>query len=113
MATPITDEMMQAMLSKTRSYTLLILHRTEKLKEPGAEKIIWEHGRRNFQLQADGLLSIVCPIRDGSDLAGIGIFNATPEEVKKIYDDDPAVKAGLLTFEVHPCTGFPGDHLPE
>ncbi len=113
MATPITDEMMQAMLSKTRSYTLLIIYGTEKLKEPGAEKIIWEHGRRNFQLRAASLLSIVCPIRDESGMSGIGIFNATPEETKKIYEDDPAVKAGLLTFEVHPCTGFPGDSLPE
>ncbi len=68
MATTITDEMMQDMLAKAKSYTLLILHGTEKLKEPGAEKLIWEHGRRNFQLKVDGLLSIVCPIRDESDL---------------------------------------------
>ncbi len=113
MTTIITDEMMQEMLSKTKSYTLLILHGTEKLKEPGAEKFIREHGRRNFQLRADGLLSIVCPVRDGSGVSGIGIFNATPEETKKIYDDDPAVQAGYFTFEVHPCTSFPGDSLPE
>jgi hypothetical protein len=113
MATTITDEMMREMLSKTKSYTVLILHGTEKLKEPGADKVIWEHGRRNFQLRADGLLSIVCPIRDGSGVTGICIFNATPEETKKIYDDDPGVKAGYFTFEVHPCTSFPGDSLPE
>jgi hypothetical protein len=27
-------------------------------------------------------------------------------------DEDPAVKAGLLTYEVHPVRGFPGDSLP-
>lgn len=113
MAATITDEMMREMLPKAKSYSVVILRGTEKLKEPGADKVIWEHGRRNFQLRADGLLSIVCPIRDGSGVTGVGIFNATPEETKNIYDDDPGVKAGYFTFEVHPCSSFPGDSLPE
>jgi hypothetical protein len=78
-----------------------------------AEKIIWEHGRRNFTLRADGVLSLVCPISDGSDVSGIGIFNAPAEEVKKIMDEDPAVKAGVFVYEVHVCRSFPGDSLPE
>jgi hypothetical protein len=27
-------------------------------------------------------------------------------------NDDPGVQAGVFTFEVHPCRGFPGDSLP-
>jgi hypothetical protein len=111
--TPITDDIMRERISQTKTYTLIILHKTVKYKEPGMEKIVWEHGRRNFQLREEGLLSIVCPVRDESDLSGIGIFNATAEEVKRIYEDDPGVKAGIFTFEVHPCSGFPGDCLPK
>jgi hypothetical protein len=112
MAATITDEQMAQMRSKAKSYSVIILRRTEKYNEPGMEKIVWEHGRRNYQLRADGLLSIVCPIRDESVISGIGIFNATPEETKKLYDDDPGVQAGIFTFEVHPCFSFPGDSLP-
>ena len=79
---------------------------------PGAEKIIWEHARRNFLLRARGLLPIVCPITDGGDLAGIGIFNADVELAKAIMEQDPAIKEGILVYEAHPCRGFPGDCLP-
>lgn len=112
MSTIITDEQMAKLRSQAKSYSVIILRRTEKYKEPGAEKIVWEHGKRNFQLRADGFLSIVCAIRDDSDVSGVGIFNASPEETKKIYNDDPGVKAGIFTFEVHPCISFPGDALP-
>ena len=27
-------------------------------------------------------------------------------------DDDPGVLAGVFRYELHPCRGFPGDHLP-
>lgn len=109
----ITDEMMRERLVQTQSYTLVILRKTAKYQEPGTDKIVWEHGRRNFQLREAGLLPIVCPVRDESDVSGIGIFRATPEEVKKLYDEDPGVKAGIFTYEIHPCRGFPGDSLPK
>ncbi|MGA9080638.1 MAG: hypothetical protein WB581_10475 [Halobacteriota archaeon] len=53
------------------------------------EKIIWEHGRRNFALRADCVLSIVCAVSDESNVSGVGIFNAPVEEVRKIMDEDP------------------------
>jgi hypothetical protein len=74
--------------------------------------IIWEHGRRNFALRDEGVLSIVCPIADGSDVSGVGIFNAGVERVRRIMDGDPGVQAGIFTYEVHPCRSFPGDCLP-
>jgi hypothetical protein len=111
--TTITDEYMRQMLALSKNYTLVILKPTQKRNEPGVDKIIWEHGRRNFALRAEGLLSIVCPVTDGRSISGIGIFNASPEEVKKIIDDDPGVKAGVFTYEIYPCRGFPGDKLPE
>ena len=111
--TTITDEFMRQMISKTRNYCIVILKAGPKRNEEGVEKIIWEHGRRNFALRADGVLSIVCPISDGSNVAGVGIFNAPVEEVTKIMDEDPAVKAGVLIYEIHACRGFPGSCLPE
>jgi len=109
--TVITDEFMQLSLAKTKSYCIAILKAGPKRQEPGVNKIIWEHGRRNFVLREEGLLSIVCPITDDSELAGVGIFNLNVEETKKIMDDDPAVQAGVLIYELHPCRGFPGDSL--
>jgi hypothetical protein len=66
----------------------------------GAAAILWEHGRRNFALRAAGVLSIVCPIADGSEVSGVGVFNALMEEVRAIMDEDPAVQAGVLRYEV-------------
>ena len=110
--TTITDENMQQMSAKTKKYSLMILKAGPNRNQDGAEKIIWEHGRRNYELRADGVLAIVCPVGDGSDVCGIGIFNATLEEVKKIMDEDPGVKAGVFIYEIHPCRSFPGDSLP-
>ena len=108
----ITDDYMQKMLATTKPYTVVILKTTSKRQEPDADKIVREHGRRNFALRAEGLLSIVCPVNDGSGVSGIGIFNTTVEETKKLMDDDPGVKAGIFTYEVHASRSFPGDSLP-
>lgn len=109
----ITDEYMHEMLAKARSYTFALLRATAKIAEPGSREIVWEHGRRNFVLRAEGKLPIVCPVTDDSDCAGIGIFAATPEEVASILDGDPGVKAGIFTYELHPVRGFPGSALPQ
>ncbi len=109
----ITDEYMREMLPTSRSYTLIILKATPKRNEPGAEKIIWEHGRRNFALRDEGTMPVVCPVNDGSDVTGIGVFITGLEETKKIMDEDPGVKAGVFVYEAHTCRGFPGECLPE
>ncbi len=110
--TTITDEDMRQRITLARQYCIVILKAGPVKRGDDAEQIIWEHGRRNFELRAAGLLSIVCPINDGSDVSGIGIFNAPLEEVTKIMDEDPGVKAGIFVYETHVCRGFPGDSLP-
>lgn len=110
--TTITDEYMREMLTKTGQYTVVILKSGPRRDHEGRDSIVWEHGRRNFALRADGLLPIVCPINDGSTVHGIGIFNASVEEVQKIMDEDPGIQAGVFTYEVHACRGFPGSSLP-
>lgn len=108
----ITDDFMRQMIVTTKVYSILILKGGPNFAMEGVEKIIWEHGRRNFSLRADGVLSIVCPVSDGSEVKGIGIFNADADTVKKIMDEDPGVMQGVFVYEIHPCRSFPGDTLP-
>lgn len=111
-ANQITDDYMREMLGTTRQYTVVILRRTPRRAEPFADKVVWEHGRRNFGLRRDGLLCVVCPVvKDDSDVSGLCIFSTNMEATRRIMDDDPAVKAGILTYEVHLADGFPGDAL--
>lgn len=107
----VTDEFMLEMRGKTRQYTVMLLKATPKLREPGADALAWEHGRRTHALRLQGILSIVGPVTDGGELCGIGIFNATPEEAARIMDDDPGVRAGIFTYEVHSIRSLPGDRL--
>lgn len=113
-STPIiTDEYIVQMHARAKPYSLMILKAGEARHQDGAEKILWEHAREIHALRVQGLLSIVCPVSDGSELEGIGIFNASVEEVKTIMDEHPGVNAGIFVYEIHPCRGFPGDSLPE
>jgi hypothetical protein len=107
---PITDAYMQEMLGKTKPYTIVILRKTAKYLEPGSDKLVWEHGRRNFGLRRDGKMCIVCPI-GGHEVAGMCIFRTPPEETKSIYDGDPCVKAGIFVYDIYPTRSFPGDSL--
>jgi YCII-related domain len=110
---PITDAMMQERLSKLKPYTVLILRKASKYGIPETQEIVHEHGRRNFELRRDGKINIVCPISDGSELTGIIVFNAELDEARRIYEEDPGVKAGIFAFEVHPTRSFPGDSLAD
>jgi hypothetical protein len=108
--TTITDEYMREMLATTKNYCVVVLKPGPRRGEAGTDKIIWEHGRRNFALRAEGRLAIVCPVGD-SEVAGIGIFNATVEETDRIMREDPAVKEGVLLYALYNCRSFPGDKL--
>jgi hypothetical protein len=110
--TTITDEYMLSMLPRAKAYSAVLLKPGPKASHPDVKAIIWEHGRRNFALRAEGKLSIVCPVSVEGPLAGIGIFSATPEETKQIMDNDPGVEAGIFVYEIYPCRSFPGDALP-
>ena len=109
----ITDEFMREMLTKTRTYCVVILKAGPKSNEPSRPGIVWEHGRRNFELRAEGKLAVVCPVNDASEVNGVGIFTTDLEETKRIMDGDPGVKAGVFVYEVHVCRSFPGDALPK
>lgn len=107
-----TDEEMGRLLATTREYSVVILKRGPRFGDESSPGLIWEHGRRNFALRDDGALAVVLPVTDGSDVCGIAVFAATVNEAAALMAEDPGVSAGVFTFDVHPCRGFPGDALP-
>ncbi|WP_328525475.1 hypothetical protein [Kribbella sp. NBC_00359] len=109
--TRFSDEQMQAAMTQTREYTVVLLEAGPQYGTEAAKPVIWEHGRRNFELRADGILNIVCPITDDSPLCGVGIFTGSAYDVRRIMDEDPGVQAGVFTYRVHPTRSFPGDAL--
>jgi len=72
--------------------------------------VIWEHGRRNFGLRDDGVLAVVLPVRDDSDVCGVGVFAGSSRD-HRIMAAIP--RAGWRNhLRGPPCVGFPGDTLP-
>ena len=114
----ITDQQLEAALPNTKPYTLVLLRPGPAFERPdddrssGVTQIIWTHGKRNFALREAGIMPIVCPVADGSDLVGIGIFDADPDDVERIMSRDPGVLAAVFTYEIHPTRSFPGSALP-
>ena len=108
----ITNEFMMEMLGKSKNYTVVILKKGPNEDITGVQQIVWEHGRRNFELREQGLLSVVCPITEENEIRGIGIFNADKEKVKEILDGDPGVQQGVFVYEILNAKSFPGDALP-
>jgi hypothetical protein len=107
-----SDDEMRAAMATTAPYTAVLLRHGPSYDDPGTPAVVWEHGRRNFELRAAGTLAVVLPVRDGSDLAGIGIFALDEATTRTVMDGDPGVLAGVFTYEVHPTRSFPGDALP-
>jgi hypothetical protein len=108
----VTDEMLADARAASTPFTIAILKAGPRFAMPGPDRndevtaIIWAHGKRNYALYLASLLPVVCPIADGSGVAGVGIFAAGEKEVAEILDADPAIRAGVLTYELHPTRTF-------
>lgn len=110
--TEITDDVMRAAMQHSKTYTLVVLRDGPNRNHAERQAIVWAHGRRNFELRRDGILAIVGPVRDETELDGVGIFTTDEAETRRIMDADPGVAAGVFVYDVHPVTSFPGDALP-
>ena len=102
---------MRSRLASTKPYTVMVLHTTAAFARPACDAIVWEHGRRNMALVEAGLLSVVLPAADDSGIAGYGIFTVDPDTTRRLMDDDPGVRAGIFSVELHPVRGVPGSCL--
>ena len=110
----ITDAFMRESLKGFRAYTLVVLHGTTARNAEGADKVVWEHGRRLFELKREGIVDIVCPVdEDSSGISGICILSVDTAKTRQIMDADPAVKEGIFTYDVHSVRGLPGDRLSD
>ncbi len=64
------------------------------------------HLKNIMRLANEGKLIIAGPFLDNTDIRGIFIFNVESiEEAKELTESDPAVKAGVLTMELHTWYG--------
>ena len=113
----ITDAYMDARLTTARPYVLVLMKAGPAYQPPDARSaeqaaIVREHGRRNLQFSAEGKMAVVGPVRGGLPIVGLCIFNCPEAEARAILADDPAVRAGVLTYDLMTMFGFPGDGLP-
>ena len=107
----VTDDTMRSRIAQAKPYTVMVLHTTTAFARPACDAVVWEHGRRNMALVEASLLSVVLPAADDSGIAGYGIFNADLDTTRRLMDNDPGVRAGIFSVELHPVHGFPGSCL--
>jgi hypothetical protein len=111
----VTPEFIQKELSKARPYTLVFFLKgkePENMDEQTAEKNQMIHLQYLFSLKENKHVSVFGPLTDEGTIRGILIFNSTDREVvKKLLDEEPNVKAGYLTYELHPWFGVAGQTL--
>lgn len=107
----ISDEYMQQLLQTIKPYCMVLLRAGPNAGAENVQSIVWEHGRRNFLLREQGKVAIVCPVTKEADVAGLYLFNTDEEEAERIMTEDPAVVAGIFSYQTYPCMSFPGDKL--
>ena len=110
--TDVTDEQIQALAATARPYSLVHLRWGPERHQRDADAIELEHQRRMVSLRADGVIAVLCPIVSDT-YAGMAILTEPLERATDIMAADPCVQARMMTCEVLPCLGFPGDSLPE
>lgn len=107
----VTDEDIQELVATARPFSLVQLRWAPGRHQEGADAIEREHQRRMVSLRAEGAIAVLCPVlSDG--LCGVAIMTQTVEQARESMAADPCVQAGMMTVEVLPCVGFPGDSLP-
>lgn len=100
------DESTQKTIMSDKQYCVRLYkagpNRNPSLAE--AERIHAEHRRDLLQLMAEGKLLAHGPVVDNPELKALSIFSTTDmEEVKRLSDEDPAVKSGRVVYEIYIC----------
>jgi len=107
----ITDAEIRTLAESAKPYSLAILRWGPDRHQDGAGGIELEHQRRLVGLRAEGIIAVLCPVASDS-VCGVLIMTVPPTEAMSLMTDDPCVRAGMMTCEVHLCHSFPGDSLP-
>jgi uncharacterized protein YciI len=88
-----------------KKYHLAILKRGPQRAQPAAEerKIMLDHLWNIRRMMDEGKMIVAGPFMNDGDLRGIFVLNTeSDEEARAWAENDPAVKAGRLTIEIHP-----------
>jgi uncharacterized protein YciI len=107
----VTDEQIAALAATAKPFTMVLLSWAEGRHQDGADAIEREHQRRMVSLREDGTIAVLCPVMSDTR-CGVAVMTITPDEATTLMAADPCVAAGMMTVEVHPCAGFPGDTVP-
>ena len=91
--------------AEMKAYTLVLLksgpNRTQD--STTSAQIQAGHMAHIQKMYADGKIDLAGPLLDNSALRGIMVFNvADTFEVRKLTNEDPAVRYGRLVAEIHP-----------
>ena len=109
--TAAVDAEIEALVAAAKPYSLVQLTWAAGRHQEDADTIEREHQRRMVTLRAEGTIAVLCPVQSDG-LCGVAILTQTPEQARETMAADPCVQAGMMTVEVLPCVGFPGDSLP-
>lgn len=107
----VTEAQIDELATTAKPYSLVQLTWAPGQHQEGAETIEREHQRRMVSLRSEGTIAVLCPVQS-EGLCGIAIMTRTVEQARETMAADPCVQAGMMTVEVLPCVGFPGDSLP-
>ena len=111
MTSDVTDAQVDALAATAKPFSLAQLRWGPDRHQDGAETIEREHQRRMVSLRATGVIAVLCPVVSDS-VAGVAIMTVPHERAREIMAADPCVQAGMMTCDVYPCFGFPGDVVP-
>jgi hypothetical protein len=111
MSTPVSDDQIDALAAAARPFSLAHLRWAPGRHQEGAEAVEREHQRRMVSLRATGVIAVLCPIVSDT-FAGMAILTQPLDRAQETMAADPCVLAGMMTCEVLPCFGFPGDTVP-
>jgi len=111
MDTGVTDEQIQQVAATARPLSMVQLRWAPDRRQDGADAIELEHQRRMVSLRADGVIAVLCPVLSDT-VAGVAVLALAVDEARELMAHDPCVQAGMMTVEVLPCLGFPGDAIP-
>jgi uncharacterized protein len=85
-------------------YQLVLLERSPEapqFDDETAERLQRQHLGHFTRMRAAGLLMVAGPVRADEAIAGICFYRVdTPEQARKLAEDDPAVRAGLYVPRV-------------
>jgi uncharacterized protein YciI len=113
----LTPQLIQKEISRGKQYSLVLLKKGPNAESVDSVQLAKDqdaHLIHLFSMKQKGLMPIFGPLLEDIELRGICIFNITDkEEIKKLLDEDPHVKSGRLTYEIHSWFGLPGSRLPK